>query len=246
MRGATTVKMRGLVAAIVLVVGGVVAAQQSVPPPPDMSNILLQVRTFEMSLKVAVEHAAQSVSDSASKAYPGLVVGWSSDPVARGWLQPHFGYVFEVEVPGILPVSLSVIYMNRQFAAPPSARTVPIAPARPVSNTTTKPVSATGAVPDPDPMTVSPAAGFDPVRELSDTVREALINALLENSRSLPLKDTDWLAISAAPAELPIPNPLEPRKRRLLLQITGANLAIYHRDPSKKDAVKQLIVESRF
>jgi len=244
MTRAAKMKTLALVAGLAMVVGGVASAQQPLPQPSDISNILLQVRTFESSLKVAVEHAAQSVGDSANKAYPGFVVGWSSDPVARGWLQPHFGYVFEVEVPGILPVSLWAIAMQQQFPAP-SARTVPVVPARPVADRSSKPVAPTGAVPDPDPMTVSPIR-FDPEKEYSDKVREALVNALLENSRSLPLKDTDWLAISAAPAELPIPNPLEPRKRRLLLQITGANLAIYHRDPSKKDAVKQLIVESRF
>jgi hypothetical protein len=232
--------------AIALALAAAVAAQQRTPDDPDIVKIRLQVKNFETALKNALEDAGQAVTAEAQKVYPGAVLAWTSDPVVRGWPLPSFGYVFDVEVPAILPVSLLPFsaFGNQAPQPPPPSATGQAGPTQ-VATVPAKPgVSATN-LPNPDPMRNTPVR-FDPIPFYSDKVRDALIETILESSKNLPVRESDWLTVTAAPAELAIPNPLEPRKRRIILQITGANLAIYHRDATRKDAVRQLIVETRY
>ena len=159
------------------------------------------------------------------------------------------GYSFFVEVPGILPVTLLTMRQQPVGPLPPSDRAVPITPTpATTSRTTAVPGKVTGAaMPEPDPMRpAATPATFDPERVYSDRVREAIIDALLDSSKSLPFKDNDRVSVTAAPAPLPYPNPLEPRRKMLIVQIAGVDLAAFHRGEITKDEAKRRIVESRF
>jgi hypothetical protein len=207
-----------------------VSAQQQIAEASDIERSRMQVKNFEMALRNAVEAGAAALAEEVQKRYPGEQIAWSSDPVVRGWYQPHFGYNFAVEVPGILPISLIVL---RSRPLPPTAAPTPANVERP-----------RGA---PD-VTGLAAAPWDPEKAYGEKVRTALIESLLESSKSLPFKASEWVSITGivAPAPYPVSAFIETRRRILTLQIRGADLSAYHRgEIAKNDAIGR-IVESRF
>jgi hypothetical protein len=231
-----------LVAVSCLVFGGSVSAQQAVADDPDIARIRLQVKNFEMALRNAVEAGAQELGAAASKIIPGSSVSFFSDPVVRGWLIPNIGYDFMVEVPTILPITVAIL----RTVPAPADRVVPVTPTSPVGVTRpAPPVPGKAVSGDSAPPVAAPVA-FDPERVYADKVRDALIDALIDSSKSLLFKESDRLTVIAAPSPAPYANPLEPRRRSLILQIRGADLAAYHRQEITKDEVRRRIVESRF
>jgi hypothetical protein len=78
-----------------------VPAQQLLPDGPNQASVKHQVKNFEGALKNAVDLGGQQVAEKARKIYPDIALVQSFEPVVKGWAQPEFGFIFEVEVPGI-------------------------------------------------------------------------------------------------------------------------------------------------
>ena len=162
-----------------------------------------QVQTFEMVLRSAVDRGGQNFAKRASQVVP-VVVSPGDAPVVSGVVVRELNlYVFEVKVPGIWQTSL-VLNMLRGAQAP----TVPAPASQPVQPVASPGpgggrVSA-GAAVEADPMTSSPAIGsFDPNREYSSEVRDALIEAVLDNAGVSALGASDSLVSSPA-ATIPL------------------------------------------
>jgi hypothetical protein len=204
-----------------------VAAQQQVTEDPDIARIRMQVKDFEMALRNAAEAGGAALANDVSTRFPGATIAWSSEPVVRGWYQPHFGFAFVVEVPGILPVTLIGLRTR-----PPGLQSQTGLPTNVPRSGDASPVS-----PPPPP--------WEPERAYGDHVRSALIESLLESSKGLPVKATDWIALTAMSSPAPYPA-LEPRRKTLTLQIRGADLGAYHRGEIARDEAIKRIVESRF
>jgi hypothetical protein len=234
---------------------GAVSTQQMTVEEPNRPAIKFQVKNFEGLLKNAVDLGGRQVAEKARQVYPQIALVRSSEPIIKGWAMPEVGFIFEVEVPDILNYGS---WMLAARATQQQSRVVPIVPV-PVAQSsqgtapppgappTDKPVSASSAVQAADPLKASPIVGFfDPVTEYRDRVRDALIEALLENSGGLPMKESDWLAVVATNTPMAQQNPLDPDPRKLTLQIRALDLMKYLRKEITKDDARGRIIETRF
>jgi hypothetical protein len=162
-------------------------------------------------------------------------IQFTSDPEVNGFWTPELGYTFVVDCPEIL-TTLALMYTQR---------TTPTSPARPVSNRNGQSVSPSTIIQaDPNDPAVAVAPLFDPNQFLSDMTRQALYDALLDNSSVLPIKDDEHLTVVAAPQ--PFGNPLLPSSRKLILTIKGSDLLALRSGKLNRADAKLRIVERRF
>jgi len=209
-------------------------AQTPVDPQDDAYK--RTVVQFEMALKGAVLAGGQRLADKAKQIVP-LVDLVSEPPIIRGVPLPAgLGLHFDVQAPDI---QSTLMAMDLMRTVRPSAR--------PSSTNPNTRVVSSGGVVDPDPMTAAPneAAVFDPNAMYSAFVREALVDAMLDSSAVLKLKDTEYLIVSASGADRPYTNSLL-RERKLILSILGADLTAYRQGRLTRDEAKAKIKEDRF
>jgi hypothetical protein len=209
----------------------------SAPTPVEPTVVRFQVTNFEALLRNAVMRGGQELATKTQQVAPGLALAPLSDPIVHGWAQPDFGYVFYVETPGISATGVAMLMMQQQSPSSP-VPTKPVAGASPAPPPGT--VAATSLV-APDPM-------FEPNAFYSEAVRQALYDAILDNSGGLPIKEDEHLAISAAPKPMPplFSNPLYPDSRRLVLTIKGADLILFRQGRLPREDAKLRILETRF
>lgn len=208
-------------------------AQTAVDPQDDAYK--RTVVQFEMALKGAVLAGGQRLADKAKQIVP-LVDLVSEPPVIRGIPLPAgLGLHFDVQAPDI---QSTLMAMDLMLTARPSSR--------PSAGPNTRVVSSGGVV-DPDPMAggSTETAAFDPNATYSAFVREALVDAMLDSSGVLKLKDNEYLIVSASGADRPYTNSLL-RERKLILSILGADLAAYRQGRITRDEAKAKIQEQRF
>jgi hypothetical protein len=217
------------------------------PQPPD-DPARPQVQTVEMALGRAIETAGRNFAARAVEIAPEMmpVAAFGEMPNVTGVVVRDLGlYVFHVQVPGI-DLRLQVLNMmaNRQpFPARPAGPQQ-----QPVSGGDR--VSATGVV-EPDPMAPA-AAGVQPTQldflaEYRNQVREALIDAIVDNAGLLPMVSSETLLVIAGGAESPIPNPLyRMPTRRLVLRARAADLAAFREQKISRDEVERRVLASSF
>lgn len=219
------------------VVLGVVAAaapawaQQAAP-----DRARPQVETFEMVLGRAIETAGRNFAARAVEIAPEMM------PVAAFGEMPHVAgvairemglYVFHVQVPGI---DLRLQVLNMMVNRPPDRRGGP----QPVNR-----VESTGVV-EPDPMT--PAAPSGPTQrdflvEYRTQVREALIDAIVDNSGTLPMRGDETLLVFTGGVDSPIPNPLYRQPtHRLVLRAKASDLAAYRENQITREEVERRVI----
>ena len=199
-----------------------------------------QVQTFEMVLRSAVDRGGQNFAKRASQVVP-VVVSPGNAPIVSGVVVRELNlFVFEVQVPGIWQTSL-VLSMLRGPQGPPQP-VQPVASPGPGSGR----VSATTV--EPDPMATTPVAGsFDPDREYSYEVRDALIESVFDNAGVLPLGATDSLVIIAGGNDPPVPNPFyRQTPRKLVLSIKGSDLLDFRQGRLTREEARRRVKESHF
>jgi hypothetical protein len=237
---------RILVLGIVVAVGGSAAAQQR---GPEVAPALKQqVQTFEATLRNMIEQAGGKFARKAGEIEPSVMLVFSSDPVISGVVVPDVGPHFDVQVPPLLPSNLMVWQMQnkgRQQNAPPGGipTTTPARPQAPSDKVTA------GSLPAADPMSESPTVNppFDPTREYSNFVRDALIDAMLDYSTALTLNPGEKLTIVAKETIGFNPNPLyRSTQRQLVLTIKAEDLIALRQGKITREDAKQKILDTRF
>jgi hypothetical protein len=195
---------------------------------------------FETGLGNAVEIGGQRMAERVSEAYPGLMLSAVGRPIVQGFvLRPLQLYAFYVQVPDVLETSLQMLSIMPPL--PPRAR----------QGGARVPVSSPGgrvAAEDvtPDAMTVSPIVGpTDARREYRSHVRAAIIDAMLDNSRALPLGPSDRLmVVASAAANTSVP--VHQRSKQLILAISSEDLTAFREGKITRDEAKRRIVETQF
>jgi hypothetical protein len=218
-----------------------VSAQQQVPPDPNQAAIKFQVKNFESTLRMAVTRGGQEVATHARQIVPGVELTWLSEVGVSGWWTSDFGYTFDVVIPDIGPSQAWLFRsIQQQPASPP--------PVKPVAGTAGSPPRTSAATADaiPDRVIASSIVPFDPNKEFSDKVRQALIDALVDYTGALQFKPGQQLQISAGPGPEMVPNPLGPDSRKLILTVKGEDLIAYRQGRLKRDELLARVVESRF
>lgn len=221
-------RFRVLVAAVVIISASGAGAAQTVVTtqvPPDTTQ---QVRAFETSLRAALERASQKLAGRAREVVPDIELQYLTPPKATGMVLPQGEFVFLVEAPAIEATSSALWQALRRLGLSKIAN--PAGPER-IGPTTADTVSA--AAPSA-PMT-------NPEREYSAYVREALIDALLDNTLGLPITATQTLTVVEA-GGLPT-NPLAAPPRRLYLQIKGEDLLALRQGRITREDAKKRILE---
>jgi hypothetical protein len=146
--------------------------------------------------------AANATQSEIETAQPGLRISMFSavPPQARGNYLEDYGVFFQVQIPTYLP---SVVRVIEELAR---TRPQTIDPAQPISVERARPRDA---MIDPDAYYVS-------------AVRQYLVNAMIDQSKSLELRPNEWLTVSArgedgGPSELAQPS-------ILMLRVKGSDL----------------------
>ena len=206
------------------------AAQQEQQQEQQFKN---KLQDFESMLVNAVRHGAAAFAQRAADQIPPNVQLMSEDPQAMGFAPPtpDGGLMFVVVVPPVRQIA--VLFMQqapRRMSGP-----------RPVGN-------ASGA--NPDPMDKSPVvsggAGADPMNMdliYTTMVIEALKDAMLDNSTTLPLKDNEWLTVASIDGVGPTPGAVSsPYGHTTYLSIKGADLLALRQGKITRDDARKLVV----
>ncbi len=241
----TSHRVAVVVLAVVLIAP--VAAQEPAAKPPQApadgvdTQARNQIRLYEIALKQAVLSAGAQLAERASQVVPGVQLAPANDPVVRFVPTPE-GPVFDVQIPLLLdagPIIMRMLQQNQR----PSANS----PAIPVARQPQDRVTGSGVV-QADPMTSSPVQNqtFDPDHEYTEFARTALIDALLDNSSAVPIKDGERLEIAASGLEIGR-NPLYPdNSRKLMLVISAADLLDFRHGKITREEAKARIKEGKY
>ncbi len=210
-----------------------------------------QILTFEDVLRRAIEVAGEDLSKQVQQQLnTPIPIQFGFDPpapIVRGWPIDAFGYHFDVQVPDVTETGILVWQMwggSRRNAG---------ADAPPAGGSPTRPVASTGVVAD-DPMigarpsgrTPTPADPMPIVATYRANVRNALVDAILNNPGVLTLREADVIAVSAAGVGQSAAYRLSSRSARLTLYIRGADLIALRDGKLTREQVKQRITEKSF
>ncbi len=247
MRSSVVTSSGVVVVVLAFVLIAPLAAQQQAAPsqapqtPAEAADpqVRFQLRQYQLALKAAVLHAGEQLAARASEIVPGVQLAPATDPVVRFVPTPE-GPVFDVQIPLLLDAGPVIMRMlQNQHAAPPS-------PAIPVARPQER-VTGSGVV-AADPMTQSPVQGqnFDPDQEYTLFARSALIDALLDNSSAVPLKDGQRLEIAASGLEIGRGTLYPDNSRKLMLVISAADLADFRQGKITREEAKARIKEGKY
>ena len=219
-----------------LIAGAIVSVAAPVSTQPEQDRARPQVETFEMVLGRAIETAGRNFASRAVEMAPEIV------PVAAFGEMPHVAgvavremglYVFHVQVPGMnLRLQMLNLMVNRPLDGRRGLE-------QPVGR-----VESTGVV-EPDPM--GPATGGEPTQrdflaEYRNQVREALIDAIVDNSGTLPMRGDDTLLVFTGGVDSPLPNPLyRPPTHRLVLRARAADLEAFRENRISRDEARRRV-----
>jgi hypothetical protein len=99
------------------------------------------------------------------------------------------------------------------------------------------------AVKTGEPVAAPAPTMTNPEREYSEYVRQSLIDVILDNGPSLPIKDGQTLTIVETGGEAT--NPLAEPPKKLYLRIKGEDLIALRQNRITRDVAKQRILEER-
>ena len=231
---------RGFVIGLTLALATPLSAQQTPAPTPTEgvdTQTRYQIRQYETALYQAVLRAGEQLAERADKVVPGVQLSLATDPIVRFVPTPE-GPVFDVQIPLLLNTGPALVRMYQQQR--PS-------PAIPVAQDPNR-VAAGGGMVAPDPMTKSPVqdGSFDPDKEYTAFARQALIDALIDNSGVVPIKDGQRLEIAASGLGI-VRDPIRPdNSRKLILVISGTDLTEFRQGKITRADVIARIKEDRY
>ena len=183
---------------------------------------------LEGTLTGAVKSAAQRIGKELQSNTPNAML-FTGEARARGFTLDGYGVFFYVEIPA---VDLTVTFMvdsierdaQRRFDA--------------VNN---KPDTPSPSTPK---ETLRTLASDDPAQRWRDSVKLALVDAMLEHSKSLELKPDEWLSVAARGSEGGLlPNEIY-QLSTIVLRVKGSDLSDYLAGRLTKDEAR-LKVEVR-
>jgi hypothetical protein len=225
---------RVLTVCVLLVLAAPLAAQDLGNTSKQEQQFKFKLQDFEAILRNAVKHGADAFAERVAGAIPPNVQLTADDPEAMAFAPPtpDGGLMFVVVVP---PIRQIVTWLSQQY--PRSSRT---SPARPIGAASNAPA---------DPMTASPIVNGGPAPlfnadlEYSKAVTEALMDAMLDNSAALPLKDSEWLTIAAIDGVGPTPGVVNsPFGHTTYLSIKGSDLTQLRQGKLSRDDARKLVV----
>jgi hypothetical protein len=235
---------RTVLVGVMAVVPTLLVAARQQPGPTTDADAKRMVQSFENVLRGAIQTAGNQLAKRAQIVEPNVLLQFDADPYASGVIVPHVGPTFEVQVPGILPSMLEI--MRIWQARKSSSEMTPTGPVKPVATSSSENKVTAAGMPTADPMAPSPA--FEPAREYTNNVRDALINTLLDFGTTLPLNPGETVTIIARDMPQPIQRGAltANESRQLILTMKTDDLIALRGQKITRDEAKQKIVDTRF
>ena len=218
-------KWVGVVAAAAVMTSSIAGAQTVAPIDPAKP----QVQTFEMVLRTAVETGGQSFARRAAEITPDIAelsFSTGESPVVSGIADHQLGlYVFQVQVPSVsLTLQVMNLMMNRPPLGRPAGRVTP------------------DGLPVADRRAAPPVSRPDLVSIYRVAVRDALLDAIVDNSGGLPLGANDTLLVYASGIDPAMqPSLLREPANKLVIKANGGDLIEYRQNKITRDEVKRRI-----
>ena len=191
----------------------VVAPDPPVPVPappstPPMTDLEVRSRRnaitmMESVLAGAVRLGATATARELQAVQPGLTMFTTSVARAKGIYLEGYGVVFQVEIPGVRP---SVVSMIETLARDRRVR----------EGSTLAATAGDAGTPD---ILMDPDAAY------VESVKAALIDAMLDYSKALSLRGGEWLAVAARGDDVPLMPGEIFESRPMILRIRGNDLA---------------------
>ncbi len=201
-----------------------------------LDRLRADVGTFEIVLQRAIDRAVLQTSQWAQQVVPDVVMS-AAEPVVHGIPVGDTSITFNVEVGEMLGVNLWQVMHERQRPQPdPSAGTV-----QRVGTVGAQIVQGDSSVAPGPPVTSDDAA-----KQYSEYVRQAVIDAILDNSGVLQLKDEQMLAVAVIPTSVTGPRPYRNSSATLVLSIKGVDLEQLRQGKISRDEAMRRIVETHF
>jgi hypothetical protein len=87
----------------------------------------------------------------------------------------------------------------------------------------------------------APAAMPDPNQLYSESVKSALVEAMLDYSLQMNLGPDEWLTVAARASEGPLPQAGLADLITIILRVKGSDLSVYQADPTRRDEIRQRV-----
>jgi hypothetical protein len=81
----------------------------------------------------------------------------------------------------------------------------------------------------------------DPDKLYSESVKGALVDAMLDHSLQMSLAPDECLTVAARASEAPIQASGLSDLITIVMRVRGSDLALYHSDPSKRDEIRERV-----
>lgn len=229
------------------------------PSAESLREQRVQLGNFEVLLHAALRGAVQKFGQWVLQVAPSVYVTQAASPAVHGFPLPDGDLVFTVQQAELVGSQILTLQLQQ-----PGARPVPLArnPNATPGTVVSQGAGPGGGIVKADPMNgpavaPTPAAEegcarvtpgpIDPNQKYSECVKEALIDAMLDNSLMLPLKAGQTLQLVDIPIDSAVQNQVYTNQsRKLILSIQGEDLKAFHDGKITRDEAKQRIVEKRF
>jgi hypothetical protein len=228
-------------------------AQSPAGVRPDDQQLRNQLQKFEVILVAAVRQGGDAFARQQAQSIPPGVQLTANDPQVRGFVfSPEGGgFLFSVVVPSIRPMISELLIEGRPPRRPGGQDSL-----RPVAGSAPDQVSAAQGIATADPMTASPViddgrcasrvkpSSGNPNRdyEYAVSVCDSLMDAILDNSGALPIKESEWLTVAAVNEDPDPPNFINSSTRfTTYLSIKGSDLLAYRQGKITRDQARKLL-----
>jgi hypothetical protein len=202
-----------LAIAITAAVPGAVQGQTTVHPTDGERRRSDQISVMEGTLASSVKLAASQVTRDVQSSTPGVSM-FTGAARARGFTLDGYGAFFYVEIPALdmnLVLSIETLERNAQRRSEIQATNLQ----------STEPSGAQNAAKD----ALRSVAEADPGQKYREAVKNCLVDAMLDNSKSMDLGPDEWLTVAARGSEAGlIPGEIY-QLTTLVLKVKGSDLA---------------------
>jgi hypothetical protein len=164
-------------------------AQTTVGPSADQMRRYDQLKVMEGTLTGSVRVAASQVAREVQSNTPGTTF-FTGEARAKGFTLEGYGAFFYVEIPALdlnLVLTVEALERNAQRRSDPQ--------------TVSQPANPQAAVLSGANDALKSVAQEDPGQKYRDAVKRCLIDAMLDNSKSMDLGPDEWLTVAARGSE---------------------------------------------
>ncbi|HMF61868.1 MAG TPA: hypothetical protein VK595_15920 [Vicinamibacterales bacterium] len=223
-----------LAIAITAAVPGAVQGQTTIHPTDEQRRRSDQISVMEGTLTGSVRLAATSVARDVQSNTPGATM-FTGEARAKGFTLDGYGAFFYVEIPALdlnLVLSIETLERNAQRRSEIQASNL-----QPSEQT---------AVPSAAKDALRSVAAEDPGQKYRDAVKRCLIDAMLDNSKSMDLGPDEWLTVAARGSESGlIPGEIY-QLTTLVLKVKGSDLADFLAGRVTKEQARQKVEVRQF